>query len=46
MCNSVRLALHDAKTGLYHRRFLDAAVVREISFVEREKIPRFDYVGP
>ncbi|MFC0348643.1 diguanylate cyclase [Undibacterium danionis] len=33
------LALHDAMTGLYNRRFLDAAIVREITLSEREKRP-------
>lgn len=31
------LALHDAMTGLYNRRFLDAAIVREIALSEREQ---------
>lgn len=33
------LALHDAMTGLYNRRFLDAAIVREIALSEREQRP-------
>lgn len=31
------LALHDGLTGLYNRRFLDAAIVREIALAEREQ---------